>query len=73
MGSYSFSWTPLAFLHPPVVLNYPIRAKGLGLNMFTMYGAGCIMVFAMPLALEFSGWKRYMMNASWNMALLVFI
>lgn len=73
MGSYSFGWTPLAFLYPPEVLNYPIRANGLGLNMFTMYGAGCVMVFAMPFALESLGWKTYMMNASWNVALLVFI
>ncbi|RMY47696.1 hypothetical protein D0865_08519 [Hortaea werneckii] len=34
MGAYSFGWTPLLYLYPPEVLNYPIRAVGVGLFQF---------------------------------------
>jgi MFS family permease len=73
MGSYSFGWTPLLYLYPPEVLNYPIRANGLGVNTVGIYGFGLMMVFAMPFALESLGWKTYLMNASWNVALILFI
>lgn len=73
MGSYSFGWTPLAFLYPPEILNYAIRATGMGLNTFFMFGFGLLCVFAMPFALASLGWKTYTMNASWNIALIVFI
>ena len=33
-GSYSFGWTPLLYLYPPEVLNYPIRANGQGACQF---------------------------------------
>ncbi len=73
MGSYSWAWTPLAFLYPPEILNYAIRAMGMGLNTFFMFGFGLLCVFSLPFALERMGWKTYIMNASWNIALIVFI
>jgi hypothetical protein len=73
MGAYSFGWTPLAYLYPPEVLNYSIRSYGLGANVLTMYGAGLVMVFSIPYALESLGWMTYLMNASWNVLLIAFI
>lgn len=73
MGSYSFGWTPLAFLYPPEVLNYSTRAVGLGINTAAMYGFGCLMVFTLPYALAAIGWKTYMINGAWNFVLIIFI
>jgi hypothetical protein len=33
-GFYCIGWTPLLLLYPPEVMNYSIRAKGLGLSEF---------------------------------------
>ena len=51
-GAYSFGWTPLAYLYPPEVLNYPIRTYGMGVNTFTVFGSGLIFVFSTPFMLE---------------------
>ena len=72
-GAYSFGWTPLAYLYPPEVLNYPIRTVGMGINTFTVFGSGLIFVFATPYMLEDLGWKTYIMNASWNFVLIAFV
>lgn len=34
MGAYSYGWTPLLYLYPPEVLNYPIRSNGMGIFQF---------------------------------------
>ncbi|KAL2831406.1 general substrate transporter [Aspergillus cavernicola] len=73
MGSYSLGWTPLTYLYPPEVLNYAIRAQGMGLNNWTFYSFGLTLTFAFPFALDAMGWKAYIMNASWNVLLIVFI
>ncbi|KAL4939782.1 hypothetical protein BDV06DRAFT_224676, partial [Aspergillus oleicola] len=73
MGSYSLAWTPLCYIYPPEVLNYPIRAQGMGLNAWVYFGFGLVFVFALPFALESMGWKTYIMNAGWNVALIAFI
>lgn len=73
MGSYSFGWTPLAYLYPPEVLNYSIRSIGMGVFTLFMNGSGLVFVFSFPFALENMGWKTYMMNASWDVVLFVFI
>ena len=33
-GGYSYGWTPLLYMYPPEVLNYPIRAIGTGFFQF---------------------------------------
>nr|POE74740.1 lactose permease [Quercus suber] len=38
LGSYSYGWTPLLYLYPPEVLNYPIRAVGVGVFQFVQNG-----------------------------------
>jgi hypothetical protein len=39
-GSYSFGWTPLAFMYAPEVLNYSIRANGMGALNFMLNAVG---------------------------------
>jgi hypothetical protein len=73
MGAYSFGWAPLAFLYPPEVLNYSIRANGLGVDTFVTYGSGLLLVFCLPFALVAVAWKTYVINASCNLLLLAFI
>jgi hypothetical protein len=34
MGAYSYGWTPLLYLYPPEVMNYPIRSNGMGIFQF---------------------------------------
>jgi hypothetical protein len=33
-GFYSIAWTPLLYLYPPEVMDYPIRANGLAVSQF---------------------------------------
>ncbi|KAF7557999.1 hypothetical protein G7Z17_g289 [Cylindrodendrum hubeiense] len=73
MGAYSFGWTPLCYLYPPEVLNYPIRALGMGVNTWTYFCFGLAFVFSFPFAMDAMGWKVYMMNGSWNVLLILFI
>lgn len=35
-GSYSIGWTPLLYLYPPEVMNYSIRANGMGIFQFAL-------------------------------------
>lgn len=72
-GAYSFGWTPLLYLYPPEVLNYPIRANGMGVFTFFLNGVALLCVFSFPFALEAIGWKTYMMNGSWDMLEVGFI
>lgn len=72
-GAYSFGWTPLLYLYPPEVLNYPIRANGMGIFTFVLNGASLLCVFSFPFALESIGYKTYMINGAWDMLEIVFI
>lgn len=65
-GAYSFGWTPLLYLYPPEVLNFPIRANGMGLFTFVLNGVALLIVFSFPFAQEAMGWKIYMMNGAWD-------
>ncbi|KAF1985002.1 sugar transporter [Aulographum hederae CBS 113979] len=73
MGSYSFGWTPLLYLYPPEVLNYPIRANGMGVFQFALNGTGLLIVFTMNIALENIGWKMYMINGAWDVVMFALI
>jgi sugar porter (SP) family MFS transporter len=72
-GAYSFGWTPLLYLYPPEVLNYPIRANGMGLFTFVLNGVALLFVFSFPFAMASLGWKTYMMNASWDVLEVVYM
>ncbi|KAJ7812907.1 MFS sugar transporter-like protein [Mycena leptocephala] len=65
-GAYSFGWTPLLYVYPPEVLNYAIRANGMGFFQFVLNGTALMAVFAFPFALQNIGWKTYMINAAWD-------
>ncbi|KAK6371399.1 hypothetical protein LTS17_009130 [Exophiala oligosperma] len=72
-GSFSFAWTPLTVLYPPEVLNYPIRANGMGVYGVLTKGCGLLTTFAFPYALKTIGWKMYMINGAWDALELAFV
>ncbi|KAJ9293513.1 hypothetical protein DTO271G3_7778 [Paecilomyces variotii] len=72
-GSYSFGWTPLTVMYPPEVLNYSIRANGMGVYTFFSSGIGLLVTFAFPIALDRIGWKIYMINGAWDILELLFV
>ncbi|KZP13863.1 sugar transporter [Athelia psychrophila] len=72
-GAYSFGWTPLLYLYPPEVLNYSIRANGMGVFTFALNGVALMGVFAFPFAIADIGWKTYMINGTWDALELVVI
>ena len=69
-GAYSYGWTPLLYLYPPEVLNYPIRANGMGVFQFANNSVALLIVWTMPIALENIGWKTYMINGAWNVVIV---
>jgi hypothetical protein len=73
VGSYSIGWTPLCYIYPPEVLNYELRVQGMGVNIWVYFCFGLVFVFSFPFALVAMGWKAYIMNATWNILLIVFI
>jgi hypothetical protein len=72
-GAYSFGWTPLLYLYPPEVLNYPIRATGMGIFTFVLNVASLLCVFSFPFALESFGYKIYLVNGAWDVLEIFFI
>ncbi|KAI6888329.1 hypothetical protein KC360_g1001 [Hortaea werneckii] len=73
MGAYSFGWTPLLYLYPPEVLNYPIRAVGVGLFQFVANATAVLIVFTMPIALDNIGYITYFVNGAWDILVIIFI
>ncbi|CAK5270442.1 unnamed protein product [Mycena citricolor] len=65
-GAYSFGWTPLLYVYPPEVLNYAVRANGMGVFQIVLNGTALMAVFAFPIAVANIGWKTYVINAAWN-------
>lgn len=72
-GAYSFGWTPLLYIIPPEVLNYAIRANGMGVFQFVLNATALWAVFVFPIALTNIGWKIYMINGTWDVFELVTI
>ncbi|KAF8956841.1 MFS sugar transporter-like protein [Flammula alnicola] len=69
-GSYSIGWTPLLYLYPPEVMNYSIRANGMGVFQFALNATALWAVFAFPFALVAIGWKTYMINGAWDLVII---
>jgi len=69
-GFYSIAWTPLLYLYPPEVMNYPIRANGLALSSFSLNAFALVFVFIMPIGLNNIGWRMYMVNGSWDIVIM---
>ncbi|KAG9243999.1 MFS sugar transporter-like protein [Calycina marina] len=55
-GVYSFDWTPLLYLYPPEVLNYPIRANGIDIFTFVLNRMAILFVFSFPLTMVVFVW-----------------
>ncbi|GAW26841.1 putative hexose transporter protein [Rosellinia necatrix] len=72
-GFYSLAWTPLLYLYPAEVMNYSIRANGLALSTLLLNLFACVFVFIMPIGLHNIGWKMYIANASWDVAIAALI
>ena len=72
-GAYSYGWTPLLYLYPPEVLNYPIRANGMGLFQLSNNAVALLIVWTMPIALANIGWKTYMINGAWDVIMTLLI
>lgn len=47
-GFYSVAWTPLLYLYPPEVMDYPIRANGLALSSFSLNGFAYVDSMLLP-------------------------
>ncbi|KAJ5807820.1 hypothetical protein N7474_009089 [Penicillium riverlandense] len=45
----------------------------MGLMNAVMNGRALLMLFALPFALQSSGWQTYMMNAAWDELVVAFI
>ena len=69
-GGYSYGWTPLLYLYPPEVLNYAIRANGMGAFQFVANAVALLIVWTMPIALNNIGWKTYMINGAWDVIMV---
>ncbi|PPQ99579.1 LOW QUALITY PROTEIN: hypothetical protein CVT26_008400 [Gymnopilus dilepis] len=72
-GTYSIGWTPILYLYPPEVLNYSIRANGMGVFQFFLNATAILIVFTMPVALNKLAWKTYMINGAWDVIMLLLI
>lgn len=55
----------LNFSYPSEILKYNQRAKGMVASQAIGYLFGCMMTYAMPLALERISWRFYIINAAW--------
>jgi hypothetical protein len=72
-ASYSYGITPLTVLYPPEVLSYNIRAVGMGIYTFTTKLCGLLVTMAFPFALDAIGWKTYIINASADILMVLFV
>ncbi|KAK7721547.1 Solute carrier 2, facilitated glucose transporter member 1 [Botryosphaeria dothidea] len=72
-GSYSFGWTPLTVLYPPEVLNYSMRANGMGVYTFVVNCVGLFVTMVFPFAMDAIAWKTYIINASWDILELLYV
>jgi MFS family permease len=73
VGSYHIGITPLTVLYPPEILSYRIRATGMGLYTLTTKLFGLLVTMAFPYSFAAIGWKTYMINASFNILLLLVV
>lgn len=73
LASYSFGITPLTSMYVPEVLSFSIRATGAACFAVTNELCGFFVTMVFPHMFAGIGWKTYMVNASWNVLLWVFI
>lgn len=73
LGSYSFGITPLTAMYAPEVLPYNMRANGIAMQGILIKCCGLLVTFAFPYLLEAIEWKTYIVNASWNILIWLFV
>ncbi|RDW66028.1 hypothetical protein BP6252_09663 [Coleophoma cylindrospora] len=72
-ATYNMGITPLTVLYPPEVLSYSIRGTGMGLYTMTTKLCGLFVTMVFPFALDAIGWKTYIINASFDILLVLFV
>lgn len=72
-AAYNWGITPITVLYPPEVLSFEIRGVGMGIYTFTTKCCGILAAMAIPYGLEAIGWKFYMVNACFDVLLMVFV
>jgi hypothetical protein len=72
-GTYSFGITPLTVLYPPEVLSFRIRGTGMGLYTMATKLCGLFVTMVFPFALDAIGWKTYIINASFDILMVLFV
>lgn len=73
LGSYAFGITPLTAMYAPEVLPYNMRANGIAMQGILIKSCGILVSMAFPYMMEAIGWKTYIVNASWNILLWLYI
>lgn len=73
LGAYAFGITPLTAMYAPEVLSYNMRANGIAMQGILIKSCGVLVTLAFPYMLESIGWKSYVINASWNILLWLYI
>ncbi|GAM42290.1 hypothetical protein TCE0_044r16128 [Talaromyces pinophilus] len=72
-SAFSAGINVLTVIYPPEVLSYPIRATGMGLFIMIERLCGLFVTMVFPFALNAIGWKTYMINASFDILLVLFV
>lgn len=72
-ATYAWGITPLTVLYPPEVLSFDIRAVGMGIYTFATKLCGLFVTMAVPFGLAAIGWKVYVINASVDVLMVVFV
>ncbi|KAH8825285.1 general substrate transporter [Flagelloscypha sp. PMI_526] len=73
MVFFSFGWTPIQALYPAEILDYSVRAKGLGFLGLVVQAVSCINTFGMPVALGKITWKVYLIFLIWDVFELIMV
>ena len=63
---HSAAINPLVVAYPVEILHTNTRAKGMGINNFTLNVAEFLNTYATPIGLERIGWHMFIIYAVWN-------
>ncbi|CAH0028748.1 unnamed protein product [Clonostachys rhizophaga] len=70
---YSSTWTPLSFSYCAEVLNFTIRARGMGFYSVITSSAGFFNQYVIPIGLTGIGWRFYIVGVCWNVFVAIVI
>jgi sugar porter (SP) family MFS transporter len=72
-GFYNFCFTPLNCLYSTEIFPFKVRAAGATMFKFWNCGFGLLAAFILPIAMTNTGWKYYIINASYDLVLFPII